>query len=64
MNENELVLLKRLSKQLETIKKLLSAGLYANGADSEDISKITGMGSSTIRKLISRKRFKKVEIDD
>ncbi len=47
-----------LMKELKIVKKLLTAGLYIQGASSEDLNKLTGMGSANIRGLVSRKRTK------
>lgn len=48
----------KIIKELKVIKKLLAASLYVQGVDSEDIGKITEMGASSIRKLVSRKKKK------
>lgn len=45
-------------KELKVIKKLLTADLYAQNISSKDLSKITGMDSGDIRKLISKRKMK------
>ena len=45
-------------KELKVIKKLLTADLYAKNISSKDLSKITGMDSGDIRKLISKRKMK------
>ena len=49
---------KSLIKKLETIKKLLIASLYVYGIPSEDLSKISGMNASSIRKFISKRKIR------
>lgn len=48
-----------LMKELKVIRKLLAASLYASGVDGDDIHKITGMGTSDIKSLISLKKMRK-----
>ena len=46
-----------LMNELKIIKKLLTASLYSSGISSEDLDKITGMGASNIRHLVSKKKL-------
>jgi hypothetical protein len=45
--------------ELRTIRKLLVANLYSNNVSSEDLDKITGMGATNIRKLVSKRKANK-----
>ena len=44
--------------ELKIIRKLLAANLYAFGVDSEDVGNISGMNSTDIRKLLSKRKIK------
>ncbi len=48
-----------LIKELKIIKKLLIANLYVSNISSEDLSKMTGMDSGDIRKLVSKRKVKR-----
>jgi hypothetical protein len=48
-------------KELKIIKKLLIATSYASGIPSEDLSKISGMDSGDIRKMVSKRKLKGIK---
>ena len=50
--------LEALMKELKTLRKLLTAGLYIQGVSSEDLNKLTGMGAAHIRGLVSKRGIK------